>query len=72
MGRLAKNALNVASVSGLRDHFSGEIVLPGDPEYDRSRVVLNTIADHSGSLVDAERTRYLTPSGPSRTSRCNR
>src|ERR1700674_257160 len=51
MGSLAKNALNVASVSGLRDHFSGEIVLPGDPDYDRSRVVWNAIADRHPSII---------------------
>jgi len=43
--------LDVASLSVLRDGFRGQLVLPGDEDYDRSRVVWNAIADRRPAII---------------------
>jgi FAD/FMN-containing dehydrogenase len=44
-------SLDVASLEKLRKDFRGELILPGDSEYDRSRVVWNAIADRHPAIV---------------------
>lgn len=44
-------AVDRASVGELRDTFRGQLILPGDREYDSSRVVWNAIADRHPALI---------------------
>jgi FAD/FMN-containing dehydrogenase len=44
-------SLDVASLEKLRKEFRGHLILPGDSEYDRSRVVWNGIADRHPAIV---------------------
>jgi FAD/FMN-containing dehydrogenase len=41
----------VHALAALTDTFSGEVVLPGDPEYDSARVVWNGMIDRRPALV---------------------
>jgi FAD/FMN-containing dehydrogenase len=41
----------VQALAALTDTFSGEVVLPGDPEYDAARVVWNGMIDRRPALV---------------------
>lgn len=43
--------LDVTSLEKLRKSFRGQLILPGDREYDRSRVVWNAIADRYPAIV---------------------
>ena len=43
--------MDVASLGKLREEFKGRLVLPSDPDYDRSRVVWNAIADRHPAIV---------------------
>jgi FAD/FMN-containing dehydrogenase len=47
----ALHALDVASVADLRETFRGQLVLPGDADYERARVVWNAIADRYPAIV---------------------
>jgi FAD/FMN-containing dehydrogenase len=44
-------SVGVASLEKLRKDFGGQVILPGDGEYDRSRVVWNAIADRYPAIV---------------------
>jgi len=44
-------SLDVASLEKLRKDFRGDLILPGDGDYDRSRVVWNAIADRYPAIV---------------------
>ena len=43
--------LDGASLDKLRKGFRGQLILPGDSDYDRSRVVWNAIADRHPALI---------------------
>jgi FAD/FMN-containing dehydrogenase len=43
--------MNAAALAALREGFSGEIVLPGDPGYDSARAVWNGMIDRRPALV---------------------
>ena len=43
--------LDVASLEKLREDFRGQLIVPGDGDYDRSRVVWNAIADRHPALI---------------------
>jgi len=43
--------IDVASLGKLREKFSGQLILPGDREYESSRVVWNAIADRYPAIV---------------------
>jgi FAD/FMN-containing dehydrogenase len=43
--------LDVASLEKLRKDFRGQLIVPGDDEYDRARVVWNGIADRHPAIV---------------------
>jgi FAD/FMN-containing dehydrogenase len=43
--------LDAASLGTLREKFRGELIVPGDAEYDSSRVVWNAIADRHPAIV---------------------
>ena len=43
--------VRAASLSTFRDAFSGEVVLPEDPDYDRARSVWNGLVDRRPALV---------------------
>jgi FAD/FMN-containing dehydrogenase len=43
--------LDVASLGKLRETFRGQLIVPGDDDYDRSRAVWNAIADRHPALV---------------------
>jgi hypothetical protein len=45
------SAIDAPSLARFRDRFAGEVVLPGDPDYDRSRVVWNAIADRHPAII---------------------
>ena len=45
------HTVDVPSLEKLRKEFRGELILPGDGEYDRARVVWNAIADRHPALV---------------------
>ena len=47
----ATQTLDVVSIERLRENFRGHLILPGDAEYDRSRVVWNAIADRYPALI---------------------
>ena len=44
-------SLDVASLEKLRNEFRGQVILPGDSDYDSSRVVWNGIADRYPAIV---------------------
>jgi FAD/FMN-containing dehydrogenase len=44
-------SLDVASLEKLRKEFRGDLILPGDGDYDRARVVWNAIADRYPAIV---------------------
>src|SRR2546430_874989 len=44
-------SLDVASLEKLRRDFRGDLILPGDNDYDRSRIVWNAIADRYPAIV---------------------
>ena len=44
-------SLHVTSVDKLRKNFRGALIVPGDSDYDRSRVVWNGIADRYPAIV---------------------
>jgi FAD/FMN-containing dehydrogenase len=44
-------SLDAASLGKLRKDFRGRVILPGDREYDSSRVVWNAIADRHPALI---------------------
>ena len=44
-------SLDMASLEKLRKAFRGQLILPGDGEYDRSRVVWNAVADRYPAVV---------------------
>jgi FAD/FMN-containing dehydrogenase len=46
-----KRSLELANVTALRAAFDGELILPGDPDYDRARVVWNGIADRHPAII---------------------
>ena len=43
--------IDMASLGKLRHDFRGQLVLPGDAEYDRSRAVWNAVADRYPAIV---------------------
>jgi len=43
--------VDVAALGKLRTDFRGQLILPGDSEYDRSRVVWNAVADRHPALI---------------------
>jgi len=43
--------VDVAALEKLRTDFRGQLILPGDSEYDRSRVVWNAVADRHPALI---------------------
>src|SRR5256886_4459597 len=43
--------VDVASLAPLQKSFRGQLILPGDGEYDRSRVVWNGIADRYPAII---------------------
>jgi FAD/FMN-containing dehydrogenase len=43
--------IDLASLEKLRKEFRGELILPGDSEYNRARVVWNAIADRHPAVV---------------------
>ena len=43
--------IHMASLGKLRDDFRGQLILPGDAEYDRSRAVWNAVADRHPAIV---------------------
>jgi FAD binding domain-containing protein len=43
--------LDVVSLEKLRETFHGQLILPGDGEYERARVVWNAIADRHPAIV---------------------
>lgn len=43
--------LEGGAIARLRDQFRGQIILPGDGEYDRARVVWNAIADRRPAII---------------------
>jgi FAD/FMN-containing dehydrogenase len=47
----ATQTLEGPSLERLRQGFRGQLILPGDAEYDRSRVVWNAIADRHPAIV---------------------
>ncbi len=47
----ATSTFSVVSLSQLRDGFRGQLILPGDAEYDKSRVVWNAVADRHPAIV---------------------
>src|SRR2546430_5547514 len=44
-------SLDVASLEKLRRDFRGDLILPGDDDYDRPRVVWNAVADRYPAIV---------------------
>src|SRR2546429_2007993 len=44
-------SIDVASLEKLRRDFRGDLILPGDNDYDRSRIVWNAIADRYPAIV---------------------
>src|SRR2546421_4008734 len=44
-------SLDAASLEKLRNGFRGELIQPGDREYDSSRVVWNAMADRHPALI---------------------
>src|SRR2546428_13665156 len=44
-------SLHAASLEKLRNGFRGEMIQPGDSEYDSSRVVWNAMADRHPALI---------------------
>jgi len=44
-------SLDVASLEKLQRDFRGDLILPGDNDYDRSRIVWNAIADRYPAIV---------------------
>jgi FAD/FMN-containing dehydrogenase len=44
-------SLDAAAMELLRKHFRGQLILPGDRQYDSSRVVWNAIADRHPALI---------------------
>src|SRR6267142_4377203 len=47
----ATQTLDPVSLEKLREGFHGQLILPGDPGYDPSRVVWNAIADRYPALI---------------------
>ena len=45
------STLDVVSLSKLREGFRGRLILPGDGEYDKARVVWNAMADRYPAIV---------------------
>jgi FAD/FMN-containing dehydrogenase len=45
------SSLDVASLEKLRRDFRGPVILPGDSEYDRARIVWNGIADRRPAII---------------------
>src|SRR5712691_4079247 len=43
--------IDTASLEKLRENFRGQLVVPGDAEYDRSRAVWNAVADRYPAIV---------------------
>lgn len=43
--------LTAAALSGFRDRFTGQLVGPDDPEYDKARIVWNAMADRRPALI---------------------
>src|ERR1700674_3877906 len=46
-----RSAIDAPSLASFRDQLAGEVVLPGDPDYDRFRVVWNAIADRRPAII---------------------
>lgn len=46
-----ERTLDASALSGFRDVFSGEIVMPEDSDYDRARAVWNATADRYPALI---------------------
>ena len=44
-------ALDAKALRALTDTFAGQIVLPGDPEYDSARAVWNGMIDRRPAIV---------------------
>src|SRR6266540_7351135 len=44
-------ALDDRAVAGLRSHFAGELVMPGDPAYDERRRIWNRMIDRRPALI---------------------
>src|SRR2546422_11530958 len=43
--------LTASALAGFRDRFSGQLVGPDDPDYDRARIVWNAMADRRPAVV---------------------
>lgn len=48
---MLERTLDVISLSALRERFKGQIILSGDVDYDRARVVWNALADRHPAIV---------------------
>jgi FAD/FMN-containing dehydrogenase len=51
MGKALQRRIDSAALTAFRDAFPGEVVVPGDREYDAARVVWNGIADRHPAIV---------------------
>lgn len=43
--------INQAALDGLRKDFTGQIIVPGDPEYGEARTIFNAMIDHQPGVI---------------------